>query len=425
MPTKEQESWTSSFLGIDVVAVAGALKTVVQSLPGSAMLPDCKPVKGKVPGPAEHLLCATHGHIVDVKQKKIIAISLDQYKLQKMGAAKPVQPAVSGQASPPPGPAAAPGPAPLTSTPSAVDAGVAKSQAEAGKIIEQMQSETKEFESVRAAYDELAGGGRVNRAVSWISDKLGGADDPGEELSKIGYDMMMEHGAGMAAVGTLAHDAAQKHLATMKALNEKAQDLWQKYAGDTGKGAGRAVTGLTVVSKAGDIATMGLNVVAPGTGQILSVAKNVSVTGSKLAFGEKVNWAEFSVDMAFDLFVGKEGGQINKAAQKLADRFVKKLAPKVTEAVAKKWGLKAAAKTLGGKVSEKEIHEYFVATAEELIKFGANKMVTPIAEHVVESAKDTDITNGQLANMMLDIMTDPSGQFAITLSDKLTTDIER
>ena len=53
------------------------------------MLPDCKPVKGKVPGPAEHLLCATHGHVLDVKQKTIIAVSLEQYKSQHPGHAHP------------------------------------------------------------------------------------------------------------------------------------------------------------------------------------------------------------------------------------------------------------------------------------------------------------------------------------------------
>jgi hypothetical protein len=87
MPTAEQTSWLSNFLGIDVGAMLGAVETIVQSKPGDAMLPDCKPVKGKVPGPAQHLLCATHGHVLDIKEKKIIAISLEQYKSQKMGSA--------------------------------------------------------------------------------------------------------------------------------------------------------------------------------------------------------------------------------------------------------------------------------------------------------------------------------------------------
>lgn len=45
-----------------------------------AMTPDCKSVHGKVPGPKEHLLCAKHGHVVDIKTKQIIAKTLDEYK---------------------------------------------------------------------------------------------------------------------------------------------------------------------------------------------------------------------------------------------------------------------------------------------------------------------------------------------------------
>src|ERR1700681_1894755 len=113
MPTQEQNSWISDVLGIDVDAIVGAVGTIVQSPPGSAMLPDRKPVKGKVPGPAQHLLCGTHGHILDIKEKKIIAISLEQYKSQKMGSAKPAHAAPPAQQAPPAGlPAATAAPPP-------------------------------------------------------------------------------------------------------------------------------------------------------------------------------------------------------------------------------------------------------------------------------------------------------------------------
>jgi hypothetical protein len=39
-------------------------------------------VHGKVPGPAHHLLCKTHGHVLDIKAKTIIAENLDDYKQQ-------------------------------------------------------------------------------------------------------------------------------------------------------------------------------------------------------------------------------------------------------------------------------------------------------------------------------------------------------
>jgi hypothetical protein len=40
---------------------------------------DCKPEHGYVPGPKNHLLCATHGHVVDTDQQMIIANSVASY----------------------------------------------------------------------------------------------------------------------------------------------------------------------------------------------------------------------------------------------------------------------------------------------------------------------------------------------------------
>jgi hypothetical protein len=44
------------------------------------MGPDCEPVRGKVPGPANHMLCRTHGHILDTNTKSVIVHDLDEYK---------------------------------------------------------------------------------------------------------------------------------------------------------------------------------------------------------------------------------------------------------------------------------------------------------------------------------------------------------
>jgi len=51
----------------------------------SATLPqpmalDCEIVRGKVPGPANHALCRTHGHIFDTTARIVIAHDLDEYK---------------------------------------------------------------------------------------------------------------------------------------------------------------------------------------------------------------------------------------------------------------------------------------------------------------------------------------------------------
>jgi hypothetical protein len=426
MPTTEQHSWVSSVLGVNTDAVIGAAKNFVKSLPGSDMLPDCKPVKGKVPGPKHHLLCAAHGHVLDIKARKIIAISLEQYKSQ--GLANPKTPAAAPSdqkappASPPSAPSAsqaAPASAPVAAAPSPADA-AAQAQAETKKILNNMKYEIEDLEQVRAAYEEVAGGSRLNRAVSWVSDKLGGADDPGDEIGQLQSQAFMEQMQGIAAAGSQKFEEARKHLETIKTLTEKAHKLLSKYTGDTEKGAGRAVTGLEVASKAGDYATDGLNIVAPGAGKVLSIAKNVSVAGSKLAFGEKVNWAEFSIDMCFDLFVGGEGGNFNKAAEKLGGQLAKDLAPDLSKAIIKKWG-DAAAKKLGAEVTEAAVEKYIVTYVEERLKDGAKDTVKAMSEKAIESAKDKDMTNGELADLVFKSMANPSGDFARTVSEQVMT----
>jgi hypothetical protein len=81
-------------------------------------------------------------------------------------------------------------------------------------------------------------------------------------------------------------------------------------------------------------------------------------------------------------------------------------------------------KKVGGKVTEAAIEKYIETAAEELLKAGAKKVVTPIAEKVVEAAKDTDITHGQLEDLMLKSMTDPSGEFASRVADKVIAEFK-
>lgn len=45
-----------------------------------AMLADCVPEPGKLSGPAHHVLCRTHGHVLDRKAEKIIAWSPADYR---------------------------------------------------------------------------------------------------------------------------------------------------------------------------------------------------------------------------------------------------------------------------------------------------------------------------------------------------------
>jgi hypothetical protein len=46
---------------------------------GEPMAADCKTVRGMVDGPPEHMLCSTHGHVVDTKKKIVIADSVADY----------------------------------------------------------------------------------------------------------------------------------------------------------------------------------------------------------------------------------------------------------------------------------------------------------------------------------------------------------
>jgi outer membrane protein OmpA-like peptidoglycan-associated protein len=49
------------------------------SLP-QPMSPDCEIVRGKIPGPANHVLCGSHGHVLDVNTRTVIAHDIEEYK---------------------------------------------------------------------------------------------------------------------------------------------------------------------------------------------------------------------------------------------------------------------------------------------------------------------------------------------------------
>ncbi|HEY1505903.1 MAG TPA: hypothetical protein VGF92_16475 [Stellaceae bacterium] len=69
-------------------AKAGAAAGATGDLP-QPMQADCAVVHGKVPGPKNHLLCAKHGHIVDIDTKTIIAHSVSDYQKQHPAAKTP------------------------------------------------------------------------------------------------------------------------------------------------------------------------------------------------------------------------------------------------------------------------------------------------------------------------------------------------
>jgi hypothetical protein len=81
-----QLEWAATFLALPKNLLAAG-QSAATAAPGAAangklptpMLPDCKIVHGKVHGPANHLLCTAHNHIVDIDAKTIIAHSLAEY----------------------------------------------------------------------------------------------------------------------------------------------------------------------------------------------------------------------------------------------------------------------------------------------------------------------------------------------------------
>ncbi len=45
-----------------------------------ATVPDCVIVHGKLKGPKNHVLCSTHGHVIDSNQNMVIAHSIPEYE---------------------------------------------------------------------------------------------------------------------------------------------------------------------------------------------------------------------------------------------------------------------------------------------------------------------------------------------------------
>jgi hypothetical protein len=93
MPGQDKKQWLGG-LGVQpatLAAIGGAgaaiLTAAVDAVTAGAlpqpMPSDCKLVHGKVQGPANHVLCSTHGHIVDIKSRTVIAHNLDEYNRRR------------------------------------------------------------------------------------------------------------------------------------------------------------------------------------------------------------------------------------------------------------------------------------------------------------------------------------------------------
>jgi hypothetical protein len=90
MPTQRELKWTGDFIGRPELATSATTGAVQGSggahgaMAAPAKLPrpmehDCKVVHGRVPGPKNFVLCATHKHILDTDKKQIIAEDLNAF----------------------------------------------------------------------------------------------------------------------------------------------------------------------------------------------------------------------------------------------------------------------------------------------------------------------------------------------------------
>lgn len=377
----------------------------------STMLADCKIVHGKVPGPKNHLLCEKHGHVVDIDRRMIIARSVDEYRRSHAAPTKTAPrpgngataAAASGAGQMAGNVAAAQAAAAGTATASAAPA-VGDPAAEMKKIINLMKIEQEGFESYVQTYTDFQRENKsslLNRGVAAISQALNDSDDPGDELEKMRAQLMMEQMAGMGAAGTFKFDEARKHLEAMRTIAENARKLILHFTTDD-SGASRAVTGLKVVSKAGDVATEGLNVVAPPIGKGLSVAKKAGVAAMQVHLGQPVNWAEFTVEVGCDLFFDKIGG----------GELAKRVGGPLTSKLVAKFG-----KTVSKEVIEKSV--------ENVIKYEMQTVAKTTAGGVYEAAKGKEITYQEFLSRMIDKMTDPSELLFAVVNSKIEGELRK
>lgn len=389
----------------------------------SPMLANCKIVHGKVPGPKNHLLCEKHGHVVDIDRKIIIAHSLDDYRASHAAAAKAASrpgngttaasasgggqmagnAAAAAVAGPAPHPAAAQAAATGGATASTAP-GASDPAAEMKKIINLMKIEQEGFESYVQTYTDFQKENKsslLSRGVAAISQALNDSDDPSEELERMRGQLMMEQMAGMGAAGTFKFDDARKHLEAMRTIAENARKLILHFTADD-SGASRAITGLKVVSKVGDVATEGLNVVAPPIGKGLSVAKKAGVAAMQVHLGQPVNWAEFTVEVGCDLFFDKIGG----------GELSKRVGGPLTSKLVAKFG-----KTVSKEVIEKSV--------ENVVKYEMQTVVKTTAGGVYEAAKGKEITYQEFLSRMIDKMTDPSELLFAVVNSKIEGELKK
>jgi hypothetical protein len=179
--------------GQAVNTVKKVAQTFTPGAPSGPMQSDCKPVHGQVPGPPEHLLCQTHGHILDVNSGQIIAASLADYK-KLSSAGSGIGSAISSAAS-----------------------SVLDTANSVGKTV--MNAESAAWDGTKSAYNAVTGAyDAVAPDFNKSNKDLGQLVDAGEALAKKGNDEAAAQLQGVPVLGTLAKAAASVSNVTTDAL---------------------------------------------------------------------------------------------------------------------------------------------------------------------------------------------------------------
>lgn len=230
MPNQEMDAWLVKVLGVAKTlldaaisgaavqapapqdAPAGTPQAPSGSLP-QPMAPDCQIVIGKVPGPANFVLCKTHGHVLDTDKKLIVAGNVDQFLTQHPEFRK-APPAAATPASPP---SAAPtdNTTPDRPAPSAPSADVTAIVAQINAALAQLDAESKRLQDDGIPAEPL------DRQIAGLRSRLAAAIKSGATAKQ----MTALQTAAAAALDKLKKDADRQADAATAGTDKAVQDL--------------------------------------------------------------------------------------------------------------------------------------------------------------------------------------------------------
>lgn len=374
------------------------------------MAADCKVVRGKVPGPAHHVLCETHNHVLDVKAGLVIAASVEDYSKRF---AAPVRKSVAAAAPPlagPRAPAASATPEPVagltpaqTAAPTGAD--FAAVTARRKHLIARIGRAKGNVDAALARYEDqkkISGDqwiiSGLSRAAKEVTS-LGAFDDPGPALNGI---LGQVRTAARSAIGVLNvddFDSAEGICADLDLLATQAEKLALAYCEGLIDGAETAKTTVKVIDTGAKVvggvaltvatggAAAGVIAAEVGTATAISVAGGVAAStagvATKLALGDKVDWGLFSIDILMQGLLARFGGKLTEG---IAGAIAQRLGP--------------MASTLGGAVIKNAAAQAVMHVDTTLFK--------AVLETAYQKLAGRELTLQQVYDSCIDQLTDPS-----------------